>query len=617
MASHRPITLRNLQGLWDRGENDSCPRDHLLDSLNMVFDGDDLKTRDGSTEQITLAGIKRIFEYKRIGEASRYLILAADGKLYDSTDLVTPILTIAAMTDFSFVNFFNRAYISPHDRVSGLSGENVQVYDGTGVARVAAGAAPSGSIITADGASGDIEAGTHLIAVAYESDSGYITVPGPTLFDAYVAPGAKKCDLSTVPTGPAGIAKRHILATKSIASYDGNQTGYVFYFVPGATITDNVTTTITIDFFDANLISDATYLFDQLTTLPAGLGLCELDGRLVLWGADGLESIVYISKAGEPESINSVDGFMVVDPTEAGIVTNCFGFRGSLVVCKKRRLYQATPTSSNAGYWPWISIDRGKGTTVFGLANIIDSRGTNLDYAIIADQSGVYLFDGVVREPDLTWKIRDFWRDRLNQTVLEVIQVAVDPVAKCIYIAVPLDSATEPTYILTGDFQNGLNHEKIRWLLWEFPVKCTSILVQEDATLEHPVLSYGSSEGNIYSIDSAVTSDDSVAIPDPMIKTSLLHRWKDGTIHHFDRGAFRVQGSGNLDISVGGLDDQNTTNLALIALAANPGFAEHRHINYEGERMYIKMSTNAIGETFTFSRLSVGAAFKWASRPIA
>jgi hypothetical protein len=51
----------------------------------------------------------RVYEYKKKGEASRLLILDDDGNIWDSsTAMTTPILTIAAMTDFSAVTIFER-----------------------------------------------------------------------------------------------------------------------------------------------------------------------------------------------------------------------------------------------------------------------------------------------------------------------------------------------------------------------------------------------------------------------------------------------------------------------------------------------------------------------------
>jgi hypothetical protein len=618
MALHKPVNVRATNGIWDRGEDDSCPRDHLLDARNVHYEGDDIVTRDGSTREHTLANIVRHFEYRRIGEASRYLILDSSGDLYDSTNLSSPILEIPAMVDFSFLNFFNRAYITPHTRAQGVSGNSVYVYNGSGTARAAAGAAPSGSLASAQSATaGNIPAGTRLFAVAYETDSGFITAPGPAIFSEYVGATSNfKVDLSTIPTGPTGTSKRHILSTRSISSYDGNQNGYAWYFVPGGVIENNTATTLTVNFYDTDLTSTADYLIDQLSTIGAGLGMCELDGRLVLWGVDGNESTVYVSKSGHPESINSIAGFLVVDPTEAGIIENCWEFRGALMIQKRRRMYQAGVTVADAGYWKWISVDRGKGTTCFGVANIIDSRGSNLDYAIIMDQSGVWRYDGVVREPDLTWKIRSLWKNRVNQTVLETIQVSIDPVHKLIFVSVPLDGATSPSHVLVGDFQNGMNHEAIRWTIYNFPVACTSILVQEDPTLEYPVLNYASSAGNVYSIDSATTNDASTAIPDPQIKTSLLSRWRDGTIEHFGRAVIRVQGSGNLDLQTSGLDGQHTTTPQVVVLATTPGYSKHLWINAESERIAVKLSTNAINEKFTFSGMTIYSAFKWSSRPI-
>jgi hypothetical protein len=180
MRDHLPISIAEFNGLYDRGMDDAIPADHLAVCDNMHFLEREVVSRYGFSLPYTAAtNIKRIALYKRIGEATRLLILDSSGNLYDSTSGV--ILSIATMTDFKVQTFFGRAYITPIDAANGIgvSGEFLYVYNGTSC-RKAAGTAPTGTITVADsGLSGHVEAGFHLYAVAFETPSGFITKVAP------------------------------------------------------------------------------------------------------------------------------------------------------------------------------------------------------------------------------------------------------------------------------------------------------------------------------------------------------------------------------------------------------------------------------------------------------
>src|SRR5690606_12889657 len=120
---------------------------------------------------------------------------------------------------FSAAQYFDRIYITPHNRITGIENEVVYVYDGT-TCRQAGGIAPSGSItVTNSTLSGNVEAGTHLIAVAFETESGFITRPGPSIYGQVLADGTHQIDISGIPIGPDGTVARHILATRRIPNY--------------------------------------------------------------------------------------------------------------------------------------------------------------------------------------------------------------------------------------------------------------------------------------------------------------------------------------------------------------------------------------------------------------
>lgn len=596
-----------------------CPPDHFLDSGNVIFTERGVKTRKGTSLNVSLNNIRRMVSYKRIGEADRLLLLDASGNIWDSTSLGAPILTIVGMTDFSAVSLYNRAYITPHNGVRGLPGEKVYVYEGSGSARAAAGSAPTGVPITAvtSAATGSVEVGKRLFAVSFETSSGFITQPGPSTFTLYDGPGGKKVDLSGVLTGPPGTVARHILATKKLAdTYAGDQNNQEFFFVPNARIGDNTTTIITVDFFDADLQSAADYLLDELSIIPAGVGIGVYGNRLAVWGLDAIESAVYFSYSGQPESISSTEGFILAFPGDAGGgVKNCVEYRSQFYIQKAQRTYVTAATDDNPAFWSVVAVDQSMGTEPHGIAKILDISGSALDNFLTCDRSGLYLFNGTFSNNELSFKIADIW-SRINKAVFNQVELVYDPVRSLIYVAVPLDAAVRPSHVLVGDVTDGMDPKNIRWTTWTFPKKPTTIVVDVKSSDRTTLFKFGTEEHNVYTYDESVTDDFGTPI-NSFIETALLPPMNDESIspiNHFGLLKLRAKGSGALNILVSGLERARTIQPAGFALSASPGKSLDRLINFQDERCSIKLSCIDLGANFNIFSIKLFVRSLWASR---
>ena len=171
MREHEPIRLDSFNGFYNRGVLIDVPMDHFTECNNLKFVGDNgFASRDGigihQSVAVPLANILRIYNYPTV-DKNTLLVLTAGGNIYhviDATTVFGPILTIATMTDFGFVPYAGRAYITPFttelvsglNRERGLQNEFVYVYKGDGatVARKAAGAKPTTNITVVNGAAG-------------------------------------------------------------------------------------------------------------------------------------------------------------------------------------------------------------------------------------------------------------------------------------------------------------------------------------------------------------------------------------------------------------------------------------------------------------------------------
>lgn len=610
-----PTTISAFKGWFANGPAEKIPSTHFRTARNIRYFNGGFETRWGTTPSIlTDVPIRRFFPYKIEGQQDRTLYLDGSGRIFDSLYPGQVILNIPNMVDFSMEVFNDRAYLSPHDRRRGLPSQVVYLYQGGGLqARPAAGSRPRGFTLSSVSAgAGHIEAGTRLFAVAYETDSGFITGPGPEILSVFVSSGSDSARVSNISVGPVGTVARHLLATQRILTYDGDQIGPELFFVPNGKLEDNETTEIVVDFYDSQLEKSADYLRDEMETIPAVLGMASYQGSLVGWGAQVDDSTVYVSKSGEPESISLIDGGIEVDRSEAGGVRNCLEYRGQLMIHKSRRTYAVTSDANEPSFWKPISIDQSVGTEVFGIAKILGEDGTTVDRYVIAARQGLLVFSGVFNI-DLTWKIKDVWK-RITKNSFNTIQAAIDTDAEVIYVAVPLDGATSPNAILCGDYSEGMDPENIRWSEWTFPYSPSTIGVDLSPN-GTPILKIGSGNNNIYALDSLVTSDDNVAIPDPTFET-FLNGADEVAVTNFGGVRLRCTGVGDLNLTINTLDDVTIQQPPSLTMAVTPGkFLQREFVSLSAQYASVKFNTADINDKFRITKIILYSDAEYLEEP--
>lgn len=606
MRDHLPVPIEDFRGLYDRGSDEICPPDHFRGGQNFIFEQQAVATRNGFQVVYGIADVTRIHFFKVTGQVTRIIYRAGD-VLYNALNPAFPILSISGMSDFSAVNYNGRCYITPHNGETGLPGEYVYVYDGTGTARVAGGSAPSGTLVASvSSLSGNVDSGTHLFAVAYETETGYITKPGPTLYAEVNVDGTKAVDLSGIPTGPSGTVARHILATKAIQDYDGNQEGYEFFFVPTATISDNITTTATVNFYDANLQTSADYLFDQLMQIPAGVQIGLFKGRLYVLGSNLFPDVIRFSKPGEPESFDEVDGLLTIDPNTGEGLRNAVEFRDNLYITKPLRTYVTTDNGSEPSTWEWVVVDKGIGADTHGIAVTNDAVGANTDKFVVASRTGLMSNIGLYEKPSLSWKIDAIWK-RINPEAFNTIQIVNDTVRERFYVTVPLDGATQPNAILVADYQNGFDSTNIRFSLWTLPFSPWCIAIDVSAE-NNPVFYIGGREG-IYALDETKYDDEGTGI-DSSVEFSYLSDL--GRILHCAGVRLRINGNGDVQLTLSSLS--RTQSLPTLAISSTTRELV-RLANFVDDHVALTVRTNLFNERFKITRLVYMNKTLWEFRP--
>lgn len=320
--------------------------------------------------------------------------------------------------------------------------------------------------------------GLHLIGVVYETDTGFLTAPGPEIFGAMTYVNIRKRPLITnIPVSPDSfVTKRHLVSTRVINDYNGDQIGYQFYFIPDGTINDNTTTSLEVSYYDADLLEDASYLIDNFNEIPAGAGLATYNGRLVLFNINTDKGIVYLSAPGEPEAIDQVDGILV-PPDRIDEIWNAQEFRDILYIFKKNRTIPYVDNGDIPSTWAsQTPVDQGIGASVHGIAEVLDSGGVNIEFLLVTHFGGLYIFSGTYQQPELSWKIEDLWLD-IDRNDFISIQIMNDSINKRIYIALPNKR------MLMADYKNGMDYKSIRWHSWRFDVEVTTITLFNFTTL--------------------------------------------------------------------------------------------------------------------------------------
>lgn len=351
----------------------------------------------------------------------------------------------------------------------------LSVNDAGLVTVVAPGVSPITAALQSELAStlGFADIGFHLIAVVYETDTGYRTALGPENFASIsIVDITKGIHVFNIPVSPdTFVVKRHLVATRAIANYNGDQRGYQFYFIPEGTLEDNITTELVVSFYDADLLEDASHLMDNFSEIPAGVTLNTYKSRMGLSGFYEDESLQRFSAPGEPEAFDQVDGNVII-PLDGKAITNGQEFRDVFYVDKLTMTYAVIDNGLEPSEWPAPQpIDQGLGASIHGVAKVLDSDGVNIEFYLKMNLSGLYIFNGTFVKTEITWKIRDFWFE-LPRNYFTNMQIMNDSIGGYLFINIE-----ERKMILHADYNRGLDAKSIRWAPWTFDIDTTSIAI--------------------------------------------------------------------------------------------------------------------------------------------
>lgn len=662
LSEFNKISLAQFRGLFNRGSFDVVPQDHGSAVVNLTFNnrGETL-TRWGADSSLNLShNVRRMFLSTPLD--GNYYVFTMDFNSVDKssrlwrysvfTGLDTQIYSRNGFHDFCALNMFGRTYVQYGiDPASGGIGhdECVMVWNGTNY-RPAAGLAPRSGFSALTAGAGNTDPGKHYFAISFITDTGFITRPGPQIpYNAlpddpsskldpveWTSAGMQSVQLLGLPLGPPGTVARQIFVTKADQSE--------YYYLADGLIKDNTTTATgtpqypNLDWIDTDLAVSADDLFDLREAIPSAAantsasqgGLFKYKGRMFVWGSpygppyDGPDRIL-VSKPGEPESFNNVTGYIQL-PTErdGNTIRGAVSLRDVVYFTKPTGIFASQDNLDNPSTWPITQIDGGCGSWYFGISTITASQPSlsQNDIVIFADRGGLYLFDGIVRQPPLTWKINDEWK-RLNIGYQHWVTVENDPYNQIIYCLLPVDGQTDPSLLLVGDFSEGLTPEAIKWSIYQFPnfiPRALAMMNFNDASGFDYLPRFGADGNSLMKLTPKRTNDWN---GDGQTRTEIPTTWQTfpagfapGKMNIFRALVFRGEGVNQIFPVLATADNSvpvNQTEPPAFTPGMAPGKEFTRQINFVSERMMVTLQQQGV---FRMSRLDIYGKSMFDSRPL-
>ena len=334
-------------------------------------------------------------------------------------------------------------------------------------------------------------------------------------------------------------------------------------------------------------------------------------------------SIVRASLVEDPESYDGVDGLLSVAENNGQAVRAAFVLRDQLYFVKEHSIYSTRDDGVNEpADWTLSEVSTSVGTPS------VDGVDTGEDWAVIADRSGLFIFDG--GEPvKISQEIQPLW-DTINWQYGYTLWVRVDTRAKRILVSVPIAPATQPNRVLVLDYRGLSTASDIatyasvhsssmtgrlictsrsrKWAPWNIAANSGALIERSDGTAQF-FIGNGAGTGKIYQLSDTQLSDDGAAIASyytTYFFPSVDQEDELGVRAHRKLFSYLTcygEGAGNLNLSSFAANEAFPAALPSLALSS-PGSKDlELTINLLAERAAFQVGTNQAGSWFRLSRL--------------
>ncbi len=377
-----------------------------------------------------------------------------------------------------------------------------------------------------------------------------------------------------------------------------------------------------------------------------------------------LAAQVYGSYVAQPESIDGSATGGIIDTTTENSqnVMGAFVMHDLLFLLKTASWYstQDNPNSEPGG-WGLHEVSNKVGTIG------INSYDTGEEWCITACRSGIYGFDGG-QPTKISQELWNLW-EQINWEAGNTIVLRNDVVSKRLYVAIPLPTGVNPaTGLPANKYTNVwlpnapynpapvtpnvvlmLNYQgladikemmmspevhttmfgtlaavdmKRKWAIWNIATPYMAFIMQPDGESTPLYVCNGVGSSKIYQLNQQQYSDDGVAIHSLYTTYGFVNAAKAATLPIF---GFHAKRYTVLQCAITGtqLTSSTTTNAKIRMLPntitpkypytvpvgiplVDPSNDDYfRPINVKGNRMFVEVSTNAVGSAFNLSKLLI------------
>lgn len=382
---------------------------------------------------------------------------------------------------------------------------------------------------------------------------------------------------------------------------------------------------------------------------------------------------VYGSYPGKSESIDASSTGGIIDTTteNAQACMGAFVMHDLLYLLKTSSWYstQDNPNSEPGG-WGLKEVSNKTGTIG------INSYDTGEEWCITASRAGIYGFDGG-QPTKISQEIWNLW-EQINWEAGDTIVLRNDVTSKRLYVAIPLPTGvnpatglpankythkwlpnapynptpTSPNVMLMLNYQGLADIKEMmaspevhttmfgtlaavdmkrKWAIWNIATPAMAFIMQPDGETTPLYICNGIASSKIYTLDQDNYSDDGVAINSLYTTYGFVNAAKAATLPIFGFHAKRYTVL-QTSMTGGQLYKSTTTNgkIRLLPNTITPKFPYtvpvgiplvdpanddyFRTINVKGNRMFIEVSSNAVGSWFNLSKLLItGKADPWST----
>lgn len=620
-----PSTAQKRKGTPNRGSY----------MQNCRVDPGILRSREGTTSVGVNVTGKCTEITNWVTPSGQNLVLYLDGVnvqcFNQTTNATTTIYTVPSNTrSVVFAPIDIWIYFCGYD-VNGVGTFQVQIFDGVNTDTAFRGPVALTAAVASDGGVGQSSIGQHFLGVVYQNRTGFSGVPsttvGSTPISITLTTDSRLIFLDvTLPALSDGGGNATMFLIMTTSDNAAN-----WFFIPTDTQTGSIgdlpvpfNTPTTLHFVaslsdgDINASADsANSQFLLLTQAPDGTGpfmpnSINAYGQRMCYVVNTTE---YISDISNAQSVTGDQNFVTM-PNQRSMGCS-FPLPGStsLIITGDRWTAYTTDNSDVPATWSQpVGITDALGAP---FAGCICPR-TAGNYAWVATEAGLYLFNGVYDERPITYFWNPIWR-RVNWKAAYAVKIADDIVGLKVYCIVPLDGATEPNYMFCIDYQNVAegalpSYETVDISLDVFtPGQFSAVgIVKEQATDVSNLWIGPTAPGPITHLDTTTHNDLGAAVngywesglvrnkevPTSMLRTGQADVW--------------ARGNGNLICTLWGPDHQQSEVTPLlegsgypVQLTPNPGIQYALSTDMSQiENFTWQFQTNAVDEWFELSAFS-------------